>query len=57
MDATAENDLNISAEWAGTRYSAKARHWTEEACNNHSTMGFADGWGACADQLVALCEA
>ena len=41
----------------GTRYTATCRHWTEEACNNHVEMGFTDGWGACADQLVALCEA
>lgn len=47
----------ISAEGAGTRYTATARHWTEEACKNHADMGFTVGWSACADQLAGLCEA
>jgi uncharacterized protein YndB with AHSA1/START domain len=46
----------IEAEGEGTRYTATARHWTEAAAISHAEMGFADGWGACADQLVALCE-
>lgn len=40
----------------GTRYTASARHWTEEAMQQHEAMGFTEGWGACADQLKALCE-
>ena len=40
----------------GSRYTARARHWTEEAARQHAEMGFADGWAACADQLKALCE-
>lgn len=40
----------------GTRYTARARHWTEETMKQHAEMGFEEGWGACADQLVALCE-
>jgi uncharacterized protein YndB with AHSA1/START domain len=47
----------ITAESNGTRYTASARHWTEEAHNSHKDMGFTDGWMACADQLAALCEA
>lgn len=47
----------IVPEADGTRYTATARHWTEEAANQHASMGFAEGWGACADQLKALCEA
>ena len=47
----------IAPEGDGTRYTATARHWTEEACKQHAEMGFAEGWGACADQLQALCEA
>ena len=47
----------IAPEGTGTRYTASARHWTEEARTNHEAMGFTDGWGACADQLKALCEA
>lgn len=46
----------IAPEGDGTRYTARARHWTEEAMQNHAQMGFAEGWGACADQLAALCE-
>lgn len=47
----------IAAEGEGTRYTARARHWDEEARKRHEEMGFAEGWGACADQLVALAEA
>lgn len=46
----------IAPEGDGTRYTASARHWTEEACRQHEGMGFTEGWGACADQLKALCE-
>ena len=46
----------IAAEGEGTRYTATARHWSEETCNQHREMGFEEGWGACADQLQALCE-
>jgi uncharacterized protein YndB with AHSA1/START domain len=47
---------SIEAEGEGTRYTARARHWTEEAAKNHAEMGFEGGWGACADQLKALVE-
>jgi uncharacterized protein YndB with AHSA1/START domain len=47
---------SIEAEGAGTRYTARARHWTEADAKRHQEMGFQGGWGACADQLVALCE-
>jgi uncharacterized protein YndB with AHSA1/START domain len=47
----------IAPEGDGTRYTATARHWTELACTQHADMGFAEGWGVCADQLQALCEA
>lgn len=46
----------IAAEGKGTRYTATARHWTEEACRQHAEMGFTQGWSACADQLAAICE-
>lgn len=46
----------IAPEADGTRYTATARHWTEEARRSHEDMGFAEGWGACAEQLAALCE-
>lgn len=46
----------IAPEGTGTRYTARARHWTDEARKQHEEMGFEQGWGACADQLKALCE-
>lgn len=46
----------VASEAAGTRYTARARHWTEEACKQHAEMGFEEGWTACAMQLKALCE-
>ena len=33
-----------SAGVPGTRYTAAARHWTEEDSAQHEAMGFADGW-------------
>ncbi|MBA4042973.1 MAG: ATPase [Erythrobacter sp.] len=47
----------IAPEGDGTRYTATARHWTEEAASQHASMGFHEGWGAAADQLKVLCEA
>ncbi|WP_435202539.1 SRPBCC domain-containing protein [Qipengyuania sp. 902] len=47
----------IEADGDGTRYTARARHWTEDAMKQHADMGFEEGRGACADQLKALCEA
>jgi uncharacterized protein YndB with AHSA1/START domain len=46
----------IAPEGEGTRYTATARHWDEDAAKRHAVMGFEEGWGACADQLQALCE-
>ena len=43
-------------EGSGTRYTAGARHWTDEKLEEHKAMGFEPGWGACADQLQELCE-
>ena len=37
-----------------TRYTAIARHWTEDTRKQHEAMGFHTGWGICADQLAAL---
>jgi uncharacterized protein YndB with AHSA1/START domain len=38
----------------GTRYVARALHWSEEDRAAHEKMGFHEGWGKCADQLEAL---
>ena len=37
-----------------TRYTARARHWTEADREAHEKMGFAEGWGRCTDQLAQL---
>lgn len=36
------------------RYTASARHWNDEALENHVKMGFYEGWGKAADQLEEL---
>lgn len=43
--------FEFADEGTGTRYTGRARHWTEQACEQHRAMGFADGWGRVADQL------
>ena len=47
----------IAPEGEGTRYTARARHWSEETMKQHAEMGFEEGWGKCAEQLAALAEA
>jgi uncharacterized protein YndB with AHSA1/START domain len=37
-----------------TRYTARARHWTEADRDAHEKMGFHEGWGKATDQLVEL---
>lgn len=39
-----------------TKYTATARHWTEEAKKQHEQMGFVPGWTQCARQLEALAK-
>jgi uncharacterized protein YndB with AHSA1/START domain len=46
----------IEPEGDGTRFPGRARHWTDEAVEQHKQMGFEAGWGAAVDQLQALCE-
>ncbi len=46
----------IAPEGEGTRYTARARHWSEETMKQHETMGFTEGWSACAAQLAGICE-
>lgn len=43
-------------EGGKTRYTARARHWSQEAKDQHEAMGFADGWGKVAEQLAELAE-
>jgi len=49
--------FEVAPDGDGTLYTARARHWTEEAMRRHLAMGFEEGWGVVADQLKALCEA
>jgi uncharacterized protein YndB with AHSA1/START domain len=39
-----------------TRYTARARHWSEDDKKTHEQMGFHQGWGICADQLAVLAK-
>lgn len=48
--------FEIASDGAGTRFTATARHWTDDAAEQHRTMGFDEGWGAMADQLKTLAE-
>lgn len=43
-------------EGGGTRYTARARHWSEDAMSAHKAMGFEAGWALAADQLAELAE-
>ena len=48
---TAILDLAPTKE-GGTSYTATARHRTAEKARAHKDMGFYEGWGVVADQLV-----
>lgn len=39
-----------------TRYRGIARHWTDEAYEQHKAMGFEAGWGAVAVQLEEVAK-
>jgi len=43
-------------EAGGTRFTSRARHWSEKEMEAHKAMGFEPGWGAVADQLADLAE-
>ncbi|HEV2747352.1 MAG TPA: SRPBCC family protein [Allosphingosinicella sp.] len=49
--------VTFEPEGTGTRYTARVRHWDEDAQNKHEAMGFQEGWGIVAAQLAALAEA
>jgi uncharacterized protein YndB with AHSA1/START domain len=48
--------VTFEPEGAGTRYTARVRHWSEEALKRHEAMGFHEGWGIVAGQLAELAE-
>ncbi len=43
--------IDFAPEGKGTRYTARARHWSEETLRRHEAMGFYEGWGKVAEQL------
>ncbi len=46
--------LTFEEENGGTRYTARALHWTVADREAHEKMGFHDGWGIATDQLAAI---
>ncbi|WP_407519559.1 SRPBCC family protein [Methylobacterium oryzisoli] len=46
--------VTFADEAGGTRYTARARHWSAADREAHEAMGFHEGWGRCADQLAGL---
>ncbi|MEQ8354507.1 MAG: SRPBCC family protein [Kiloniellaceae bacterium] len=46
--------ITFEDEDGKTRYTARARHWSEAGCKAHEDMGFHEGWGLCAEQLAAV---
>ena len=48
--------MEFEAEGDKTRYRGIARHWTDEAYQQHKAMGFEAGWGAVAAQLEAVAK-
>ncbi|EKE78105.1 MULTISPECIES: SRPBCC family protein [Oceanibaculum] len=49
--------LELSRIGSGTRYKAIAIHGDEETRKNHEEMGFHDGWGTVATQMVEYIKA
>ena len=49
--------VTFEPEGSGTRYTARVRHWSEEALKAHEAMGFEEGWSICAAQLAEIAEA
>ena len=46
--------ITITPEGTGSHYRAHVMHADPEAAAQHAEMGFAEGWGAALDQLVAI---
>ena len=49
--------LLLEPNGQGTKYTAIAIHGTEEGRKSHEEMGFHDGWGTVADQMVDYIKA
>lgn len=54
MAFTATILLEAHANGTQTKYTAIGIHGNEADCKKHKEMGFEEGWGVCADQLVEL---
>ncbi|EIM29339.1 SRPBCC family protein [Microvirga lotononidis] len=48
--------FTFEPEGSGTRYTARVRHWSDEAMKQHEQMGFHQGWSIVAGQLAELAE-
>lgn len=48
--------ITFQDEGKGTRYTARALHWSAADRETHEKMGFHEGWGKCAEQLAALAK-
>jgi uncharacterized protein YndB with AHSA1/START domain len=46
--------ITFADEEGGTRYTARARHWSVADREAHEKKGFHQGWGIATDQLAAL---
>ena len=46
-------EITMEPAGAGTKYTARVMHACAEHQAQHAEMGFEEGWGAAADQLVA----
>src|SRR5215813_9990319 len=46
--------ITLESQAGKTRYTARVSHWTAADRETHERMGFHQGWGQCADQLIAL---
>ena len=46
--------FTLTPEGGGTRWRARAQHISQDSMARHRDMGFAEGWGICADQLGHL---
>lgn len=49
-------EVSFEPEGQGTRYIARAHHWTAADRDAHETMGFTEGWGIVATQMEALAK-
>jgi uncharacterized protein YndB with AHSA1/START domain len=48
--------FELSPQGESTLLSGWARHWTEEAMQQHREMGFIDGWAMVLNQIAELSE-